>query len=123
MSAWSVVPCGVESTNGRSPGDRTEERGQALPLVALVLVLVVVVSLLLAAIGDAVIDRSRAQTAADAAALAGAAEGRAAAERLATANGAILVSFDPGPPVEVVVEIDGRRARARAEKRLRFGPP
>jgi len=102
---------------------RENERGQALPLVALVLVLIVVMALVLGAVGGAAVDRARAQTAADAAALAGAAEGRDAAARLAAQNDATLISYDAGPPVEVVVEVDGRRARARAEKRLDFGRP
>ncbi len=100
---------------------RTRERGQALPLVALVVAVTLVLAVVVVGVADAVIDRAAAQTAADAAALAGAAEGRVAAERLAVENGAVLVSFVPGPPVEVVVEVDGRRAIARAEKRLDFG--
>ncbi len=99
------------------------ERGQALPLVALVLVLVLLLALVIGAVGEATIDRARAQTAADAAALAGAAEGLDAARELARRNGARLVSFDAGPPVEVVVEVDGRRAVARAEKRLEIDRP
>ena len=43
--------------------------------------------------GRALEDRARARTAADAAALAGAAEGEAAARRLAAANGGRLVEF------------------------------
>ena len=56
-----------------------------------------------------------ARAAADAAALAGAAEGRAAAGRLAVANGAALVAWtDDGARVEVTVVVDGHRARAAA---------
>ena len=102
---------------------RRTEQGQALPVVALVLVLVLVLALAIGAVGEATIQRARAQTAADAAALAGAADGADAARDLAGRNGATLVSFDPGPPVEVVVEVDGRRAVARAEKRLEIRRP
>ena len=64
---------------------------------------------------DAVGDRQRAQNAADAAALAGVTGGRAAAERLASANGATVVEWRrEGDDVVVTVVVDGRRAAARA---------
>ena len=62
-----------------------------------------------------IVDRGRAQTAADAAALAATDGGRAAAQRLAASNGAVLVSYaEAGDVVTVVVEVDGERAMARA---------
>jgi hypothetical protein len=65
-------------------------------------------------LGD-LVDRQRAQAAADAAALAGVIDGRAAAGALAAANGGVLVSWsESGDEVTVVVEVGGQRARARA---------
>lgn len=52
-------------------GCRFEDRGQALPLVVVLLWLVMGAALLLAALASAAIDRSRAQAGADAVALAG----------------------------------------------------
>lgn len=64
---------------------------------------------------DAVVDRQRAQNAADAAALAGVTGGSGAAAHLAAENGAELVSWRrSGRDVVVVVSVDGREATARA---------
>ena len=96
----------------RQPSDR----GQALPLLAAVLVVAGVVALVVADLGVAAVERAKARTAADAAALAGAAEGEAVARRVAAANGASLVSFGrDGPLVEVVVRHGRATARATAE--------
>jgi hypothetical protein len=95
--------------------------GQVLPFALVVLVLAGIVMAGSVRLGLAVQARSAAQAAADAAALAGAAHGRPAAERLAAADGARLVSFRADfPAVEVVVERHGVRATARAE--WRSGP-
>ena len=60
-------------------------------------------------------DRERAVSAADAAALAGVVGGRDAAERLAAANGALLVGWErDGRDVLVTVVVGGRSATARA---------
>ena len=65
--------------------------------------------------GQRIVDRGRAQTAADAAALAAIEGGRSAAQRLATRNGAVLVGYsEAGDVVTVVVELRGERATARA---------
>ena len=91
------------------------DRGQAV-----VLLLMVVVMAALAVVGTGqfsvrVIDRGRAQTAADAAALAAVAGGRIAAGRLAADNGARLVSFaEADSAITVVVDVGGQRATARA---------
>ena len=91
------------------------DRGQAV-----VLLLIVVVMAALAVVGTGrfsvrVIDRGRAQTAADAAALAAVAGGRIAAGRLAVDNGARLVSFaEADSAITVVVDVGGQRATARA---------
>ena len=95
------------------PADR--DRGQALPLLAGALALVVMLLIGLVALGNTADDRARAQTAADAAALAGAADGRDAARSAATANHAELESFSArGGEVEVVVRAGDSTATARA---------
>lgn len=104
-------------TSKRSSG----ERGSVLPLCALVLVVIGGLCLAVGRIGGSAVDAARARTAADAAALAGAAGGEAAATDLASANGAELVRFRAiGPEVEVVARIGGTTARARA---VRQGGP
>ena len=91
------------------------ERGQVLPLLAVVVALAALVVVGLGRLGTVVVARAEAQTAADAAALAGALHGRPAADGLAAANGGRLVSWlAAGPEVEVVAEVRGERARARA---------
>jgi len=66
-------------------------------------------------LGDRVIDRRRAQSAADAAALAGAVSGASGAGRVAAANGATLQMFGrDGAEVTVVVTVDSATATARA---------
>ncbi len=64
--------------------------GQLLPVVALVMVVALGAVVALGQVGRVLDDRARARTAADAAALAGAAEGPAGAEDLAGRNGATL---------------------------------
>jgi uncharacterized membrane protein len=96
---------------------RRSEHGQALPLVAVVIALTGLVALGLGKIGSVVVARAEAQTAADAAALAGAAHGRPAAEALAAANGGGLTSWRAaGREVEVTVVVRGETARARARQ-------
>ena len=91
------------------------DRGQA---VVLLLAVVVIAALSVVAVGlfsERVIDRGRAQTAADAAALAATIGGRSAAQRLASSNGGRLISYsESGDVVFVVVEVAGERAIARA---------
>ena len=95
---------------------RRAERGQVVPIVAAVLVVAAVVALVVGELGVAAVHRAQARTAADAAALAGAAEGEAAARSVAADNGAELVSFvRHGLVVEVVVRYRHARARATAE--------
>ena len=92
------------------------ERGQTLPLVALLLVFGVAVMLAIAHLSTTAVARARAAGAADAAALAGALADRAASDSVARANGAELVTFERvGDVVVVVVERSGHRATARAE--------
>jgi hypothetical protein len=67
-------------------------------------------------LGAIVADRSRARTAADAAALAGASDGEAEARSIAAANGGAVQRYvQSGGAVEVTVEVGQAEATARAE--------
>lgn len=93
-----------------------DDRGQATPLLAAAVGLVAVMLLALGPMGGALADRAQARTAADAAALAGAADGEGAARRMAQANDGELTGFrevDDGEVV-VAVRVDGVTAHARA---------
>ena len=93
------------------------ERGQSTVLVAAGLVLAAVVLLAVVAVGGVAVDGARARTAADAAALAGAAEDRDAAAEVARANGGRLVAFRAeGTAVTVTVALGRARATARAQR-------
>lgn len=103
------------------PAERTD-RGQAVPLAAAMVAVVAIALVGLVPAGRAVADRARARTAADAAALAGAAEGEQAARDLADVNGAELVDFArSGDEVVVRVRVGavGASARARAVRTTR----
>jgi hypothetical protein len=91
------------------------DRGQAVVLLLTVVVLAALAVVAVGSFAQRVTARGRAQTAADAAALAATTGGRAAAQRLASANGATLVSLVvTGADVTVVVEFGGMRAAAQA---------
>jgi hypothetical protein len=93
------------------------ERGSALPLLVVGVVLAGVLALQVGRMGGAAGARAQAQTAADAAALAGAADGEPAARALAEANGARLAGFEElGLDTRVVVELGPARATARARR-------
>lgn len=100
--------------------DAVGERGQLIVGFSLALAGLVISMLLLQGVVARTLDRARAQSAADAAALAGVAEDESVARAVAAANDSVVVSFEAGDnTVEVVVEgPDGARARARAERRL-----
>lgn len=101
-----------------------DDDGSVLPLVALWLMALVTMAMALVAGADVVVDRARAQAAADAGALAGAADGRGSAEAVIDRNGAVLVDYDERPGsgagsllvVDVVVRFDSASARASAER-------
>ena len=96
---------------------RRRDQGQALPLLAGVLALVATVAMGLVALGNLVGERARAQTAADAAALAGAARGRPAAVAMARENHGDLQSFAvEGAEVEVTVRVGDAQATSRARR-------
>lgn len=112
----AVVGLHVTSARGRSTVARPHERGQAMPLLLVVLFLVVLAAVLVAEVGTAAIEREEAQVAADAAALAGAAEGRAAADAAAEANGARVTAYhDLGVVVQLSVTYRRATATAAAE--------
>ncbi len=97
------------------------ERGSALPLLGLMFAFLLVCTALLVGVTDRVVSRARAQSAADAAALAGVVEGRSGAEDLARENRATLVSFEQsGSVVRVVVQRDGVQAAASADLELQL---
>lgn len=99
------------------------ERGSALPLVSLALGIVLLAALLLSAAAQAVHDRARAQTAADAAALAGVVDGPGAARELAAANGGELVGLaEEGDGIVVRVRVGRAVAEARATLELGAAP-
>lgn len=97
---------------------RTCDLGQILPLVLVMVALGAAMALLVAQLGVVAVDRARARSAADAAALAAATErgdGRTVAREFASANGAQLESFEHvGGEVLVVVSVGRARATARA---------
>ena len=93
------------------------ERGQVLPLAAALIALAAVTMVLVVHLGRAATDRARARTAADAAALAGAADGRDAAEAIATANRATIESYAELPDgVLLSVRVGDATATARAAR-------
>lgn len=104
------------AVDGRWRGSsRAGDHGQATPLALAMVTLVLVAVVWLLPLGRALADRAQARTAADAAALAGAVEGEAAARSLAERNGADLLSFRrSGSEVVVRVQVGGADAYSRA---------
>jgi hypothetical protein len=73
--------------------------------------------LVMGRLGVGAVSQAKARTAADAAALAGAAEGREAAVAMAEANGAKLEGFETlGADTRVTVKVGEARATARARR-------
>jgi hypothetical protein len=94
---------------------RRHDGGQAVVLLLAVVVIAALSVVAVGLFGQRIVDRGRAQTAADAAALAATRGGRAAAQRLAAGNGAVLLGYaEDGDAVTVVVALNGERATARA---------
>lgn len=95
----------------------SSQRGSTLPFVALTIVLVGVIVIFLGRVGAAATARAGARNAADAVALAGAAAGRSAADELARANGAELLSYaEVGLETEVRVRLGPAEAVGRARR-------
>lgn len=101
---------------------RTGDRGQVAPLVALFMVGVGLACLGLGRFGGSAVDLAQARTAADAAALAGAADGEAAARQLAEANGATLTAFEAAGTDARAEATTPSGARSRARARRGPGP-
>ena len=94
---------------------RRRDDGQAVPLSAALVAVGAVLVLSMGSLAGDVVDAGRARSAADAAALAGVAGGRAAAAGLAARNGATLVSWSQdGADVVVTVRVGDASATARA---------
>jgi hypothetical protein len=111
------MPAVRNERHGRRRRGTPTERGQATLLVIAVATIVVVLIVAVARLGALVTVVEQAQVAADAAALAAVDGGPAAASRLARANGATVVAFrQEGDEVVVTVDLDGRRATARAAR-------
>lgn len=92
-----------------------DECGQAVPLLLVFVVFIGVIGLAIAKVGAQAVDETHAQTAADAAALAGVVGGRSAAAEVAQKNGATIESYlVDHDDVQVIVVIGTRRAAARA---------
>jgi hypothetical protein len=110
-------------SKGTTSGARADD-GSVLPLLAVVLGVAVLCLLMITATADLAVRRSRAQIAADAGALAGAAEGEGRAGEVVATNGAILSSYREQPgrgpdalvTVTVRVEFRGASAEAWAER-------
>ena len=102
--------------DGTNPGDGpTTERASVTVFGAAVVLLVVMLATFAVRVGVATNERTLAQAAADAAALAGAADGRTAAQNLATRNGAVLVGYEEqGNDVAVTVTVGRAMATAVA---------
>jgi hypothetical protein len=95
------------------------ERGQAIGLVLIAITLVVVIALAVVSVSTRMVQRSRAQTAADAAALAGVDGGMTGSGAAASRNGAQLVAWTrsagaDGERVTVEVVLGGEHAVASA---------
>lgn len=108
----------------RSNGRRVrDDHGQATPLAAAMAAIAVVALMALAPVGRALTSRAQARTAADAAALAAAAEGPPAARPVAEANGGSLLEVrERDGEVFVHVEVEGVDAYARARAVAGFDP-
>jgi uncharacterized membrane protein len=93
------------------------DRGQLAPLYAVIVLVAAGSMVLLVHLGVLALHRAQARSAADAAALAGAAEGHDAADDVAQRNGAVLESFITfGTDVEVRVRVGSTHATARARR-------
>ena len=108
-------PCAAVDKPGAATGGRHGQRGQTVPLLVLLVALAGLVAVGLVEVAGAAARRASAEAAADATALAGAADGPDAARRVATANGARVVVYnETGVDVAVTVVRRGVRASARA---------
>lgn len=95
---------------------RSGETGQTAILAVIALTaLAIVLIIAIARLGTMILERSAAQTAADAAALAGVVSGRSVADVVAGANGAVIIAWTTaGHTVSVTVRLGDAVATARA---------
>ncbi|MCE2512785.1 MAG: hypothetical protein J4F50_09595 [Acidimicrobiia bacterium] len=113
------------------PRRELTDAGQAAPLMVVMLLVLLVAVVATVEVGQLLDESARARTAADAAALAGAAAGREAAAALAGANGGLLLSYTEqetagdADALLVTVEVQVGRAsqRARAERLVEWIEP
>lgn len=103
------------------PGRGRGAGGAVSPLMAALLAVVAVAALGLGRLGGAAIAAERAQSVADAAALAAAMDGPGAGRAVARANGATLLR-QAGDGATTVVSVERAGARASAAAELRWGP-
>ena len=107
------------------------DRGQAAPLMVVVLLVLMAAVAATVEIGRLLDESARARTAADAAALAGAAAGRTEAAPLAPANGGLLLSYSEQEAggdsnallVTVAVQVGRASQTARAERLVEWTAP
>lgn len=99
----------------------SRDRGSTAVLLMAAVAIALSFAVRVGVLGNSAVHLSTLQSVADATALAGVIGSRAAAESIAGANSATLVHFRESPPdafgrseVHVIVEMDGRRADARA---------
>ncbi len=103
---------------------RAPDAGQAAPLMVVMLLAMTVVVVATVEVGQVLNEAAQARTAADAAALAGAAAGRDEAAAVASANGGVLLSYsehDTGDPDVLLVTVEvqvGRSSRAARAERM-----
>lgn len=99
----------------QSQRELRDDRGQAVPLALVAVVIAVIATFAIASLGRSIVDAGRARTAADAAALAGVEGGREGSTRLAAEHGATVVTWSSsGPPDAVTVTVTVRVGRASA---------
>lgn len=108
----------MQDRSAGEPASRGGEDGQALPLLAAVVLLAMLGCAGLVRLGTALADRARARTAADAAALAGVRDGEDMAARVAADDhGELQAYVARDGRVEVTVRVGGATATARADRR------
>ncbi len=100
----------------RRKGEYHDQRGQVVPILAVVLVLAGILAFGLVHVAVAASQKASAEAAAEAAALAGAAEGPGAARSVARENGARVVGYVT-LDVDVLVTVVRRGIQATARAR------
>jgi hypothetical protein len=100
------------------------QRGQVAPLIAVALVFAGFFCLVVARFGVAAASRAHARTTADAAALAGAVDGRGSADNIARANAGTILTYEAsGRDVKLRVRVDDAEATAKARRESGGNPP